>query len=78
MRSNAMAVGADDLTLGDLGTQALSAGRVHESRDLPLLVAEMIEVHHVRGVSLAAIHAGHGLGFRDDSTMPRYSSFPSD
>lgn len=64
--AQAMAVGANHIALGDLGTDTTRRVRIHPAdvSELDRRVS-MVEVHHATRILATAIDAGHRLEFGD-------------
>lgn len=71
---SSVAIGADNLTLANLFEEAGSPKRVDQSRDQGGFGGEVVEIHHKRGISHAAIRARLALEISDNLLVASYSS----
>ncbi len=77
--SDAMTVGADNVTLGNLGRQPLQTRSHHVCDDVLLVrLVSVIKVHADRRESPAAVLTGDVLGFPDDGSVALSGLVPLD
>ncbi|REK19318.1 MAG: hypothetical protein DWQ40_07610, partial [Actinobacteria bacterium] len=71
-----VAIGADDLALGDFSKETLRPDGEDQFRDQLILVFEMIEIHRLRRKGQSTICAGRALEVADDCSVPLDSPRP--
>jgi len=72
-----MAVGTHHLTLVDFGDKAFGARPVDERRDQLVFVADMVEIHHIRGKDATTVHTRVALELGDDALVAIYPAPPA-